>query len=167
VVDIAGTRWVDSETSIAVGGGGGWPGGRKCRGDCGVSQRGGFGKLVLYCFRGFWWEGMGRAQSPTVPEGRRVVWPKCNFSQKPYREGLSRLDFRRRCRRSRTNVVCRGGERWWCDGRVEDVDATTQNRAKSKKEQTETEHRDAYTRVHKANVPLEQTQAKSVVFWWT
>jgi hypothetical protein len=28
-----------------------------------------------------------------------------------YREGLSRLDFRRRCSRSRTKVVCREGDR--------------------------------------------------------
>jgi hypothetical protein len=59
-----------------------------------------------------WWGGVGRAQSPIVPEVRRVVWPKadewcgpkCNFSKEPYREGLSRLDFRRRCRRSREEV---------------------------------------------------------------
>jgi hypothetical protein len=43
----------------------------------------------------------------------------------------------------RTKVVCLSGERWWGDGRVEDVDATTQNRAESKKEQPKTEHRDA------------------------
>jgi hypothetical protein len=197
---------------LAALGGGGWPGGLKYRGDCGVSQRGGFGKLVLYCFRGGgagWVEprvqscpraeewcggrptsGVGRsatsgrnriakacrvyisAEDVAVAEKRtgvlnKVEWPKCNFSRKPYREGVSHLDFRRRCRRSQTKVVCRGGERWWCDGRVEDVDATTQNRAKCKKEQPETEHRDAYTRVHRANVPLEQTRAKSVVFWWT
>jgi hypothetical protein len=129
-----------------------------------------------------WWDGMGRAQSPIIPEGRRVVWPKCNFSKElfreglsrldirrrccrsrteggegpvastkvgwpgcncskePYREGLSRLDFRRRCRRSRTKVVFREGERRWGNSRVEDVDTATQNRAKSRKEQPETEH---------------------------
>jgi hypothetical protein len=47
---------------------------------------------------------VGRAQSPIVPEGRRVVWPKCNFSKESYREGLSRLDIRRRCCRSRKEV---------------------------------------------------------------
>jgi hypothetical protein len=101
------------------------------------------GKLVLYCFRGGgkgwvepraqpcpkvkrwlwkacpillprWWDGMGRAQSPIMPEGRQVVWPKCNFSKESYREGLSRLDIRRRCCRSQTKVVCREGERRWC-----------------------------------------------------
>jgi hypothetical protein len=49
-----------------------------------------------------WWDGMGRAQSPIMPEGRLVVWPKCNFSKESCREGLSRLDIRRRCCRSRT-----------------------------------------------------------------
>jgi hypothetical protein len=57
---------------------------------------------------------MGRAPSPVVPEGRRVVWrkadewcgPKCNFWKEPYREGLSRLYFRRRCRRSRKEDRC-------------------------------------------------------------
>jgi hypothetical protein len=102
-------------------------------------------------------EVVGRDGSSPEPKwcGRRpsdVVWPKCNFSKEPYREGLSRLDFCRRCRRSRTKVVCLSGERRWCaarakmgwgDGRVEVVDATTQNRAKSKKEQPETEHQDA------------------------
>jgi hypothetical protein len=48
------------------------------------------------------WGGVGRAESPIVPEGRRVVWPEGNFSREPYHEGLSRLDFRRRCCRSRT-----------------------------------------------------------------
>jgi hypothetical protein len=43
----------------------------------------------------------------------------------------------------RKKVVCRSGEIRWGDGRVEVVDATTQNRAKSKKEQPETEDRDA------------------------
>jgi hypothetical protein len=57
--------------------------------------------------------GVGRAQSPIMPEGRRVVWPKCNFSKESYREGLSRLDIRRRCCCSRTKVVCREGERRW------------------------------------------------------
>jgi hypothetical protein len=98
---------------------------------------------------------MGRAQSPKVPEGRgvpegrRVVWPKCNVSMKSYREGLSRLGFAEDIAvaekkvgedRGLNKVVCRGGERWWGDGRVDDVDATTQNRAKSKKEQPKPEH---------------------------
>jgi hypothetical protein len=49
---------------------------------------------------------------------KEVRWPRCNCSKEPYREGLSRLDFCRRCCRrccrSRTKVVCREGERRWC-----------------------------------------------------
>jgi hypothetical protein len=131
-----------------------------------------------------------RARRPKsgVAGSRRVVWPKCNVPKKPYREGMSRVDFLRRCRRSRndsggglvastkggvslgrTMVECRGGKSAGRrrDGRDEDVDAATQNRAKSKTEQPETELRDAHTRVHRANVPLEQTRAKSVGFRWT
>jgi hypothetical protein len=92
------------------------------------------GKLVLYCVRGGgkgwvepraqpcpkvkrwlwkacpillprWWDGMGRAQSRIMPEGRRVVWPKCNFSKESSREGLSRLDIRQ-------DVAV--AERRWC-----------------------------------------------------
>jgi hypothetical protein len=94
----------------------------------------------------------GRRPKSGEAEGRRMVRPKSNVPMKPYREGLSRLGFRRRCRRSRTEggggpvaskVVCLSGERRWGDGRDEDVGATTQNRAKSEKEQPETEHRHA------------------------
>jgi hypothetical protein len=123
-------------------------------GDCGVSQRGGFGKLGLYCFRGCWWGGMGRAQSPMVPEGQKVVWLTCNVPKKTVSRRLVAPRFPpkispqpneggvpRRCVPfGRKKVVCRSGERRWCDGRVEVVDATTQNQAKSKKEQPETEH---------------------------
>jgi hypothetical protein len=77
-----------------------------------------------------------------VAEDRRVVRPKSNVPKKPYREGLSRLGFRRRCHRSRS-VMALSGERRWGDSRDEDVDAATQNRAKTKKEQPETEQRDA------------------------
>jgi hypothetical protein len=157
--------WVAGLTYVAAGGKGGgltarqaspsevvvWPGGRR------------WWLRRLWCLLKRWlWKAcpillprllVGRDGSSPEPKGARrpwcarrpsdVVWPKCNFSKEPYREGLSRLDFCRRCRRSRTKVVCRSGERRWGDGRVDDVDATTQNRAKSKKEQPKTEHRDA------------------------
>jgi hypothetical protein len=92
-----------------------------------------------------------------VAEGRRVVRPKSNVPKKPYREGLSRLGFRRRYRRSRSVGALSGegsgvltcSKRWcasrakesgvprrqkWGDGPVKDVDAATQNRGKNKKE---------------------------------
>jgi hypothetical protein len=170
-------------------------------GDCGVSQKGGFGKLVLYCFRGCWWGGIGRAQSPmcpkavvcpkaeevaleslfytasevvggegwvepraqwcpkavVCPKAEEVVWPTCNVPKKTVSRRLVAPRFPpkispqpneggvpRRCVLSgRKKVVYRSGERRWCDGRVKVVDATTQNRAKSKKEQPETEHQNA------------------------
>jgi hypothetical protein len=37
------------------------------------------GKLDLYCFRGCW-EGMGRAQSPTVPEGEEVALESLSYT---------------------------------------------------------------------------------------
>jgi hypothetical protein len=37
------------------------------------------GKLNLYCFRGCW-EGMGRAQSPTVPEGEEVALESLSYT---------------------------------------------------------------------------------------
>jgi hypothetical protein len=159
----------------------GWPGGRRCCADSGIPQRGGFRKLVVYCLRGCWWGGMGRAQSPRVPEGsgvaegRRVVRPKSNVPKKPYGEGLSRLGFRRRCRCS-LSVGALSGEKQWCASRAKDGGVTVATKMwtqqhkierKAKQEQPKTEHRDAYTRVHKVNVLLEQTRAKSMVFWWT
>jgi hypothetical protein len=37
------------------------------------------GQLDLYCFRGCW-EGMGRAQSPTVPEGEEVALESLSYT---------------------------------------------------------------------------------------
>jgi hypothetical protein len=121
-------------------------------GDCGVSN-----EVALESLSYTASEVVGRDGSSPEPKwcGRRpsdVVWPKCNVSMKSYREGLSRLEFAEDVAvaekkvgedRGLNKVVCRSGERRWCDGRVEVVDATTQNRAKSKREQPETEHRDA------------------------
>jgi hypothetical protein len=114
---------------------------------------------------------MSRAQSPRVPEGsgvpegRGVVCPKaeewCSRGATSRRNRIAKACHawisvedvvaaaeRRWCAEKAyafraKEVVCLTGERWWGDGRDEDVDATTQNRAKSKKEQPETEYRDA------------------------
>jgi hypothetical protein len=89
-----------------------------------------------------------------VPEGQKVVWLTCNVPKKTVSRRLVAPRFPpkispwpneggvpRRCVPfGRKKVVCRSGERRGCDGRVEVVDATTQNLAKSKKEQPETEH---------------------------
>jgi hypothetical protein len=86
-----------------------------------------------------------------VPEGRRVVWLTCNVPRKTVSRRLVVPRFPPKISPQpneggvplgREKVVCRGGERWWGDGCVEVVDATTQNWAKSKKEQPKTEHRD-------------------------
>jgi hypothetical protein len=64
------------------------PGARRggCR-DCGVSQRGGFGKLVLYCLRGCgsgWVEprAQGCPKAVVCPKAEEVVWPTCNVPKK-------------------------------------------------------------------------------------